>query len=103
MLTKRRRKRDRLTLNMAVIDRRRMKLHDLPADLQTLVDEADAQVCETLDLRGMDTDDRTDLYLIGLGVTLLKQMQMAARTEAVRELSYEIVMNAILGRIGADA
>jgi hypothetical protein len=93
-----RRKRDRLELNMAAIDAREHKLEDLPVELQPFADAAKALAMDWLSFNGADTFDRGDLFAIGLGATIMRQV-LDHGHPSLHLYAYEIVMQAVAERI----
>src|SRR5437870_3684200 len=93
-----RRKRDRLTLNMAVIDARCRKLDNIPVDMLPHVDAATAAILDIIAFNGSDTFDRADLLTLGMGATLMQQASMRV-PPSFQPYLYELVIRTILDRI----
>ena len=93
-----RRKRDRLTLNMDVIDSLDADLKDLPPELLPCADQAHSIVLDMLSFNGADTFDRTDLLTLGMGMAMMHQAMMAVPPSMWAHV-YGIGWGAIKGRL----
>jgi hypothetical protein len=93
-----RRKRDRLELNLPIIDARCRKLENLPTEMLPYVDAATAAVMDIIGFNGADTFDRADLLMLGMGATLMQQASMRV-PPSFQPYLYELVIKTILDRI----